>query len=77
MSRTTNQVVMVGVVNKGQRLAIPAGAPVVYHCEVQEGGDIEVVGGSAVELANNVVDTILQRLDLPEQHLSYLAGKNS
>lgn len=73
INRSTNQALLLGVINKGERIAIPVGAPLVYRYEMED-GDLSVVGGSAVELANNIIDCIIQKLELEESHLTYLAG---
>ena len=55
-------------------MAVPIGAPLVYRGAVEQDGSITMVGGTAAELADAIIDTILQKSSLPADYLSYLTG---
>ena len=58
--------------HKGTRIALPAGAPLVYTSRV---GDHGISGGNTVELADACISSLLTKLDLPEKHLSFICGE--
>ena len=74
INRKTNQAIILGLMNEGKRVAVPIGAPLVYRGAVEQDGSITMVGGTAAELADAIIDTILQKSGLPADHLSYLTG---
>ena len=63
---------MVIASHKGRKFAFPAGAPLVYTSESIT-DDLE--GGSAEELASDIVAGLCAKLELPREHLSYLQGE--
>lgn len=68
--RETNHGIMLLLNVNGVRCAVPVGAPKVYR--VVEG---EVVGNTASELGNQVLDTLLEYALLDEKCLEQLMGK--
>ena len=58
----------------GKRIPIPVGAPLVYRDNEEDQDTVNLVGGLADELADDALDTLIQRMDLPVDHLCYLAG---
>ena len=54
--------------HQGVRIALPVGAPLVYRSEVDE-DDLQIVGGSAKELADSVVNTLHQKLEIKDTDL--------
>ena len=73
INRKTNQAVLVCFMRKGERIAIPVGAPLVYS--ISDVGETHLSGGRAADLANQCINLLLDKLGLPENHLSYLVGK--
>lgn len=71
--RTTNQAVILVCVQNGKRVAIPVGAPAVYE---KSDGEDEVIGGSAPELADAVIDCIINKMVMNSHMLPYIVGKN-
>ena len=74
INRKTNQAVLVCFMRKGERIAIPVGAPLVYSISDEE-GKAYLSGGRSADLANQCINLLLDKLGLPENHLSYLVGK--
>ncbi|XP_018017477.1 uncharacterized protein LOC108674085 [Hyalella azteca] len=70
--RETNHAIMLLAPYKGVRQAYPIGAPKVYSNE--EG---RVVGGTAEELAAQVIDTIVEFSLVEPENLSYLIANHS
>lgn len=66
VNRKTNQCVLLGLTHEGARVSIPVGAPLVYTTDEKEDGRYALAGGTATELADSVVDEIINKLDLPE-----------
>ena len=58
----------------GKRIPIPVGAPLVYRDNEDDQNTVNLVGGLADELADDALDTLIGRMDLPVDHLCYLAG---
>ncbi len=59
----SNHAVMVLVIVDGKKTAIPIDAPRVYHFE-----DSSLQGGTASELAQQVIASLLKMLNLPKVH---------
>jgi len=76
---------MLVAVQNGMRVAVPVGAPLVYHepegeevfsgGEEEEDADLQMIGGSAVELADSIVTSIQTKLSLPDEYLGNIVGK--
>ena len=69
--RETNQAIMMLVVVKGQRCAIPMGSPKVY---MSSSGS--VAGGAGSELGHQLIDTLLKFTQIDNEGLNYHMGKN-
>ncbi|XP_018026932.2 uncharacterized protein LOC108682305 [Hyalella azteca] len=52
LNRHTNQAILLVVNWNGSRIAVPVGAPAVYHNDHSNDSDVDLVGGSAKELAD-------------------------
>ncbi|XP_018026712.1 uncharacterized protein LOC108682107, partial [Hyalella azteca] len=77
VNRHTNQAILLIVNFNGKRIAVPVGAPPVYSVDVNSVDDtsqVQLIGGSAVELADSIINTILEKTGLPDHHLTRLTG---
>ena len=75
MHRSTNQAIMMCIMHRGKLIAIPVGSPLVYRTsDESDANAVELEGGSGEDLANNLVDPVLAKVELPEDHLSYILG---
>ena len=70
--RETNQAVMILLIVDGVRKAIPIGAPVVYS-SVQ--GETGLDGGSAEQLADQVIDVLMNYTKCNKDTLCQVVGK--
>lgn len=75
IGRKSNQAVLIGAVYEGKKIAIPVGAPLVYRTDIEEDETYNLCGGTAIELADTIIDLIRDELHLPEAMLSYISGK--
>ena len=71
--RETNQAIMLQVIHRGKRLAIPVGSPTVYTTSNDESMAID--GGSGYELGSQVLSTLLDYALLDPKSLSFHMGK--
>ena len=71
--RETNQAILLLVMHKGKRVAIPLGSPKVY--EPDENNPGQITGGSAFDLGEQVFNTLLEYALLSPESLSYNMGR--
>jgi len=69
--RQSNHAVMIILPHKGKRVAMPIDAPLVYEM----GDDEQLVGGSGVDLADQIMDVLKNRLGFDSDQLHYIRGK--
>ena len=65
----------------GKKTVFPVGAPPMHRTIIDEDDDDEessafISRGKAAELAADLLNKITQRLEIPESHLSHMAGKH-
>eukprot|EP00794_Sanderia_malayensis_P021154 gene21154-23234_t len=73
--RDTNHAVMIIVQVDGRRIAMPIDAPLVYGYEEDEdGANVELQGGSGIDLAEQVVAVLKTKLQLTTDDLQFLRG---
>ena len=73
VNRKSNQAILLCIMHQGVRVALPVGAPLVYRSEMDK-DDLQIVGGSAKELADSVLNTLQQKLEIKDTDLSFLVG---
>ena len=65
--RTTNHAIMVLTMVDGKKRGIPVSTPAVYQYK-----ESQLTGGTAVDLAEQVISSLLTEIKLPQANLSYL-----
>ena len=68
--RETNHAILLLVLYNGKRVAIPTGSPKVYQQD-ESGTAGTLAGGSAYDLGLQVLDTMCEFAQLPNDRLSY------